>query len=144
MLPLFQKVLILKKCQLKYMVCWMQSDLHFCTNSLSLCESWQIFHESLLIFIFCYITIKYIHGLAAKPLGCYNWDEIPCILIPIRMGFPGNSVVNNLLANTGGARDVCWSPRLGKSPGGENDNLLQYSCLENSRAEEPGGLQSMR
>ena len=23
-------------------------------------------------------------------------------------------------------------PGLGRSPGGENDNLLQYSCLENS------------
>ena len=56
------------------------------------------------------------------------------------MGFPGNSVVKNLLASTGGVRDMCWSPRLGKSPGGENGNLLQYSCLENSRAEEPGGL----
>ena len=62
------------------------------------------------------------------------------ILIPFKMGFPGNSVVKNLLASTGGVRDMCWSPRLGKSPGGENGNLLQYSCLENSRAEEPGGL----
>ena len=33
--------------------------------------------------------------------------------------------------------------RLGKSPGEGNGNPLQYSCLGNPRAEEPGGLQSM-
>ena len=34
-------------------------------------------------------------------------------------------------------------PGSGRSLGDENDNLLQYSCLENSM-EEPGRLQSMR
>ena len=29
------------------------------------------------------------------------------------------------------------------SPGGRNGNPLQYSCLENSWTEEPGGLQSI-
>ena len=29
------------------------------------------------------------------------------------------------------SRDPCSIPRLGRSPGGGNDNLLQYSCLEN-------------
>ena len=33
--------------------------------------------------------------------------------------------------------------RSGKSPGEGNDYPLQYSCLENSRTEEPGRLQSM-
>ena len=33
--------------------------------------------------------------------------------------------------------------RCGKSPGGGNGNLPQYSCLENSMEEEPDGLQSM-
>ena len=41
----------------------------------------------------------------------------------------GDSVVMNPPANVG---DVCSVPRLGRSPGGKNDNLLQYSCLENS------------
>ena len=49
-------------------------------------------------------------------------------------------VLKNLLANAEDIRDMGWIPGLGKSPGGENGNLLQYSCLENSRAEEPGGL----
>ena len=31
----------------------------------------------------------------------------------------------------------------GRSPGGGNGHLLQYSCLENPSTEEPGGLQSM-
>ena len=31
----------------------------------------------------------------------------------------------------------------GISPGGGNDNLLQYSLLENSMTEEPSGLQSI-
>ena len=34
-------------------------------------------------------------------------------------------------------------PRLGRSPGQKNGNLLQHSCLETPWTEEPGGLQSM-
>ena len=34
-------------------------------------------------------------------------------------------------------------PCLERSPGGGNSNPLQYSCQENSRTEQPGGLQSM-
>ena len=30
-------------------------------------------------------------------------------------------------------RDAASIPGLGRSPGGEHDNLLQYSCLENSK-----------
>ena len=32
---------------------------------------------------------------------------------------------------------------LGRSPGEENGNPLQYSCLEIPWTEEPGGVQSM-
>ena len=39
-------------------------------------------------------------------------------------------MVENLPANAGDARDVGSIPRLGRSPGGGNDNTLQYSCLE--------------
>ena len=46
--------------------------------------------------------------------------------------FPGDSVVKNLLSNAGDLRDVCSIPGSGRSPGRENGNLLQYSCLENS------------
>ena len=40
-------------------------------------------------------------------------------------------VVNNPLANAGDLRDAGLIPALGRSPGEENGNLLQYSCLEN-------------
>ena len=40
-------------------------------------------------------------------------------------------MVKNLQANAGDARDVGLIPGLGRSPGGGNGNLLQYSCLEN-------------
>ena len=43
-------------------------------------------------------------------------------------GFPGGSVVKNLPANAG---DVGSIPESERSPGEGNDNLLQYSCLEN-------------
>ena len=45
--------------------------------------------------------------------------------------FPGSSVVRNLPANIGDAGDVGWIPGLGRSPGEENCNPLQYSCLNN-------------
>ena len=43
-------------------------------------------------------------------------------------GFPGDSVVKNLPAN---AREEGWVPGSGRSPGEENGNPLQYSCVEN-------------
>ena len=45
------------------------------------------------------------------------------------VGLPGGSVVRNLPASAG---DVGSVPGSGRSPGGGSDNLLQYSCLENS------------
>ena len=44
-------------------------------------------------------------------------------------------MVKNLPANAENTGD-----RVGKIPGGGNGNPLQYSCLENSWTEEPGGL----
>ena len=58
----------------------------------------------------------------------------------------GVLVVKNLPANAGDTRDAASIPRLGRSSGGGNGNLLQYSCLENPMVpwtEEPGRLQSM-
>ena len=40
-------------------------------------------------------------------------------------------MVKNMAANAGDARDKGSIPGLGRSPGGGNGNLLQYSCLEN-------------
>ena len=44
------------------------------------------------------------------------------------MGFPGDSLVKNLPANAG---DMGLIPGLERSPGEENGNPLQYSCLGN-------------
>ena len=40
-------------------------------------------------------------------------------------------VIKNPPANTGDIRDESSIPRLGRPPGEENGNPLQYSCLEN-------------
>ena len=52
-------------------------------------------------------------------------------------------VVKNLPANAGDVRDKGSISGLGRYPGGEHGNPLQYSCLENPMTEEPGRLQSM-
>ena len=41
------------------------------------------------------------------------------------------------------AGDLASAPGSGRSPGERNGNPLQYSYMENSWTEEPGGLQSM-
>ena len=59
-------------------------------------------------------------------------------------GFPGGSVVKNLPASAG---DVGLISALQRSPGGGNDNLLQYSSLGNPTNrgfQSSGRLQSMR
>ena len=53
------------------------------------------------------------------------------------MGFPGGSIVKNPLAK----QETVSIPELGKSPGEENSNPLQDSCLENSM--NRGGWQSV-
>ena len=45
--------------------------------------------------------------------------------------------------NGGYSGDRGSIPESGRSPGGGNRNLLQYSCLKISWTEEPGRLQSM-
>ena len=53
------------------------------------------------------------------------------------MGFPGGggTVVKNPLANAGDIRNVGSISGLGRSPAGGHGNILQYSCLENSRGQ---------
>ena len=47
-------------------------------------------------------------------------------------GFPRGTVVKNLPANTGDARDVGLIHGSESSPGGGNGNPLRYSCLVNA------------
>ena len=44
---------------------------------------------------------------------------------------PEPAVVKNPSAKAGDIRDMGSIPGSGRSPGGENGNPLQYSCLEN-------------
>ena len=46
-------------------------------------------------------------------------------------GFPSGSVGKESACNAGDKGDAGLIPGLGRSPGGGNDNPLQYSCLEN-------------
>ena len=46
-------------------------------------------------------------------------------------------MVKNLLAKAG---DTSLIPGLGRSPGGENGNPVQYACQGNPWTEEPGRL----
>ena len=48
------------------------------------------------------------------------------------MGFLGGTVIKNLPAKAGEARDVGSIPVSGRSPGRGNGNSLQHSCLGNS------------
>ena len=56
------------------------------------------------------------------------------------LGFPGGSDSKESACNAG---DLGSIPGSGRSSGEGNGNPLQYSYLENSVTEEPGGLQSM-
>ena len=47
-------------------------------------------------------------------------------------GFPGDSMIKNPPANEGNIGDMRLLPGSGRSPGGGNGHLLQYSCLERS------------
>ena len=56
------------------------------------------------------------------------------------MSFPDGSGGKESSCNAG---DVGLIPGSGGSPGEGNGKSLQYSCLENSWTEEPGGPQSI-
>ena len=61
-----------------------------------------------------------------SPWGCKKLDTTD------RLTLIGGTVLKNLLANAGNARDVGLTPGWGRSPGEGNGNLLKYSCLGKS------------
>ena len=73
-----------------------------------------------------------------KPIVWYKYTTERLSTHTTRMGFPGSSVGK---APTCSA-DVGSISASGRSPRGGHGNPPQYSCLENSRTEEPGGLPS--
>ena len=69
----------------------------------------------------------------------YNLNPNFQSLLPLPQGFPGGLDGKESACNAG---DPGLIPGSGRSPGEENANPLQYSCLGNLWTEEPGGLQS--
>ena len=57
-------------------------------------------------------------------------------------GFPCGSVGTEVAGNAGDTGDVGMIPGWVRSLGIGNSDLLQYSCLENPKIEEPGELYS--
>ena len=57
--------------------------------------------------------------------------------------FPGGTVVKNLSASAGKARDASLIHGSGRCPGGGNGNLLQFLPEKMPQTGEPGKLQSM-
>ena len=57
--------------------------------------------------------------------------------------FPVGSVIKNLPASAGDARNAGSTPVLGRSPGGGNGNPLHILAWRIPRTEEPGGLQPL-
>ena len=57
-----------------------------------------------------------------EPTNSYLW------VYNLSLGFPNGSDSQESACN---AEDPDWIPGLGRSPGGEHGNPLQYSCLEN-------------
>ena len=53
-------------------------------------------------------------------------------------------VVKNPPANAGDTGDAGLIPRLGRSPGKENGNPLQYFLPGEFHGNKPGGLQSLK
>ena len=72
-----------------------------------------------------------VHGVAKSLSWLCDWNELidewasQVVL-----------VVRNTPSNAGDARDVGWISGSGRFPGGGLDNLLLYSCPENSMARE--------
>ena len=69
-----------------------------------------------------------VHEVATDRRQLSDWAELNWIDV---LDFPGATVVKNLPASPRDARDMGSIPVLGRSPGVENGNPLQHSCLEN-------------
>ena len=86
----------------------------------------------------------------ASPPPPRPWNSPICFLslcvcpsYSILWGFPGDSVVKNLPANSGDTRVAGLIPGSGRSPGEGTGNPLQYSCLGNPEHRRTDRLQYM-
>ena len=73
-----------------------------------------------------------VHGVAKSRTQLSDWTELILYSdFTVCSDTQGVLEVKNLPANAGGTREEGWIPESGRSPGGENGNPFQYSCLEN-------------
>ena len=82
-------------------------------------------------------------GIADRQMWWWFGEQQGDSVIHIRSssrGFPGGSDGKE---STGNGGDLGSIPGSGRSPGEGNGNPLQYSGLENTMMEKPGGLQSV-
>ena len=70
-----------------------------------------------------WLTVCGWRGELTAPPGIFVWVAAWLVL-----SFPDDSAVKNPPANAGDTGSI---PGLGRSPGGGNGNLFQYSCLKN-------------
>ena len=75
--------------------------------------------------------------MCVSALGLVSSYRLPAAAF---LGFPGGPDRKESACNAG---DLGLIPGLGRSPGGEHENPLQYSCLENPIDRGAGGLQSV-
>ena len=101
------------------------------TLKIRLCAYWSKVDLASLPFIHL-VILTYLEVMSAGWLNKLSLAYILLSTTIIWHGFPGGSVVKNLPANAGDARDVCSIPGWGRFPGEGNGTPLQYSCLENS------------
>ena len=100
----------------------------------------------------CYWIVRILFSFGKKPksffISIYYEYFIPVYGLPFHFfkywhskSFPGDNVVKNPPANSGGTRDPGSILGSRRSPGVGNGNSLQYSCWEISWTVESGGLQ---
>ena len=87
-----------------------------------------VFHWSVFILIPCWLPqlCNMVWNKAWRPYCSYCIFHTPWASQVVL-------VVKNLPANEGDVRETSSIPGLGRSPGGQGGNSLQYSCLENPR-----------
>ena len=92
---------------------------------------------------FLIVQLSHPYMTTGKTIALTRWtfaNKVISLLFNMLSRFGGSEVE----ASTSNVGDLGSIPGLGRCPGEGNGNPLQYSCLENPWAEEPGRLQSTR
>ena len=77
------------------------------------------------------VSVQFSHTVMSNSATPWTAVLQASLSFTISQSFPDGTVVKNLPANAGDARDMGSIPGSGRCPGVGNGNPLQYSCLEN-------------